>query len=122
MPSTSSERTDLLPPPPPPSEWLEDGHVLFALSLLLILWLNRPAPPDWAWALVGVAIVPPWLFLESRYDDWRSWVPTVTYIGMMLVLWPRQEAEFVAVVLGQSATLLAWFCWRTFRRRVRPPA
>ncbi|WP_148415142.1 Rz1 protein precursor-related protein [Haloferax sp. KTX1] len=122
MPSTPTDRTDLLPSPPPSSEWLEDGHVLLALSLLLILWLNRPAPPDWPWALVGVAIVPPWLFLESRYDDWRSWVPTVAYIGMMLVLWPRQEAEFVAIVLGQSVALLGWFCWRTFRRRVRPPA
>nr|WP_253805936.1 hypothetical protein [Haloferax sp. Q22] len=66
MPSTSTDRTDLLPPPSPPSEWLEDGHVLLALSLLLILWLNLPAQPDWSWALVGVAVVPPWLFLESR--------------------------------------------------------
>ncbi|WP_049967623.1 hypothetical protein [Haloferax prahovense] len=119
MPSTSPNRTDLLPPPPPASEWLEDGHVLLALSLLLILWLNQPAPPDWPWALVGVAIVPPWLFLESRYDDWCSWVPTAAYGGAVLLLGPRYEAEFVAIVLGQSAALLGWLCWRTFQRRVR---
>ncbi|AKU08329.1 hypothetical protein [Haloferax gibbonsii] len=120
MPSNSPNRTDLLPPPPPASEWLEDGHVLLALSLLLVLWLNQPAPPDWPWALVGVAVVPPWLFLESRYEGWRSWVPTVAYGGTVLLLGPRYEAEFVAVVLGQSAAFLGWFCWRTYRRRVRP--
>ncbi|ADE04847.1 hypothetical protein [Haloferax volcanii] len=122
MPSTSTDRTDLLPPPPPASEWLEDGHVMFALTVPLVLWLNQPAQPDWPWALVGVAVVPPWLFLESRYEGWRSWAPTVAYGGAVLLLGPRYEAEFVAIVLGQSATLLAWFCWRTFRRRVRPLA
>nr|WP_239640833.1 hypothetical protein [Haloferax sulfurifontis] len=64
---------------------------------------------------------PAWLFLESRHEGWRSWVPTVAYAGVVLLLGPRYEAEFVAIVLGQVATLLGWFCWRTYRRRVRPP-
>ncbi|ELZ96886.1 Rz1 protein precursor-related protein [Haloferax mucosum ATCC BAA-1512] len=116
MLSTSADRTDLLPPPPPPSEWLEDGHIFFALTMLVILWLNRPVSPDWPWALIGVAVVPAWLFLESRSDGWRSLVPTVVYSGAVLLLGPRYEAEFIAAVLGQSTALLGWFCWRTYRR------